>query len=145
MDLTKLSTEPTHFDDSVECVLYDATGQPEVDSTGQTVAVFVVSEYSTPARKNLQKQKQQISKLLRRYGSADAIPQSESDALDDTRTAACLASWRGFEADGAALPFSPENALAIVAGLRTHKPKTLAQIEGAIAAHASFFPTPSVS
>lgn len=139
MDLAKINAEETHFDDAIECVLYDAAGEPEKDSGGKTVTVMVVSAYSAPAKRQAQSAKQAITKLGRRYGSWDKIPQAELDALDNQRIAACVTGWTGFESNGAAFPYSPENAVLVVAGLRAHRPAQLAQIEGAIATHADFF------
>lgn len=143
MDIAKVSTEETHFDESVECPLFDAAGEPEVDSKGQPVVVLVVSEYSSVAKRQAQSAKQALGKLGRRYGSWDHIPQAELDALENQRIAAYITGWRGFESNGAPFPYSPENAALVVAGLRAKRPKQLAQIEGAVAAHASFFLTSS--
>jgi hypothetical protein len=145
MDLQKINTEVTHYDDSVECVLYDSTGEPEKDSAGQTVAVFVVSAYSSAARTQQQTAKTQLRRLNNRFGSWDKIPQGELDALDNQRIAACITSWRGFESDGKPFPLTPENAAAVMAGLRAKRPEQLAQIENTIAQHASFFQKPSAS
>lgn len=145
MDLKQISTEETHFDEPVKVVLYDAAGQPEQDSKGGPVSVSVVSIYSRAGRKNAQAQKQAIAKLARRYGGFDAIPQDELDALDDKAVAVLLTAWEGFESDGAPFPLTIENAQAVVSGLRMHRPKQLAQIEGAIAQHAGFFTTASAS
>lgn len=142
MNISKISKEENHFDDAVPCPLYD-NGLPEVDSSGQPVVLQIVSEYSKPARRIAQVQKQQVAALIRRYGSWDKIPQADLDAMSDARTAACIAGWTGFEEGekNAPFPYSTENAVAVVAGIREHKPDTLKQVEGAIAAHASFFTT----
>lgn len=145
MDLAKIKTETTHFDDAVECVLYDAAGQPEKDSAGQAVMVMVISAYSAAAKNETRTQKRELGQLGRRYGSWENIPQDELDALDDRAIASCITGWRGFESDGAPFPYSPANAIAVVAGLRATRPRQLAQIEGAIASHAAFFLKPSAA
>lgn len=138
MDIAKLSTEQTHFDETTACQLF-TNGEPETNSKGEPVIFRVVSEHSKAARRVAQLQKQKIAKLIRRYGSWEAIPGAETDALDYAKTAACIVGWEGVEANGEPFPYSPENAVAIVSALREHKPAHLKQIEGEIETHDSFF------
>lgn len=144
MDVTKLGTKTTHYDEAVECVLYE-NGEPLTDSTGATVAVFVVSEYAKTARRREQSQKVEIAKLVRRYGAWESVPQADTEALDNQKLAACLTGWRGFEADGQPFPFTRDNAVTVLAGMRATEPALLKQIEGAVASHASFFATGSAT
>ena len=144
MNIRKIATEETHFDEPVECKIFDK-GQLEVDSQGCPVVFNVVSEYSAARRIVDQQQKEKLSKLGRRYGSWTAIPQAETDALADEKIAACISGWSGVESDGQPFPYSPANAIALVAALRQYRPKTLQQILGAIDEHAAFFTTASAS
>lgn len=145
MDITKLNAESTHFDEPVECVLYDENGDPETDSHGNTVAVFVVSEFSEAVRKADRLNRAKLVKLTRRYGQYENIPQAEMDAMGLDRIAASITDWRGFESAGQPFSYSPTNALLIVKGLQAHRPKQLAQIEAAVASHASFFTSRSAT
>lgn len=145
MDIAKIATEETHFDDAAEVVLYDANGEPEKDSTGQTVAVFVVSEQSKPCKRIGQRHRTRTMQLLRRYGSFDKIPQAELDEMDAEKVASCITGWRGFESGGQIFPYSAENAVVVVKGLKIHRPAQSAQIESGIAGHADFFANPSAS
>src|SRR5207237_1230591 len=111
----------------------------------QSVAVYVISEYSKPVRRIDRLHSSKISKLARRYGSSESIPQGEWDTLNDERIAACITKWRGFEDGGQPLPYSSANAIAIVEGLRLHRPTRLKQIVATFASHGSFFAKPSVA
>jgi hypothetical protein len=142
MDIAKLSTEDTHFDEPVECVLYTDAGDPETDSAGQTVALFVVSEYAKSAKRMDRVHRTRIAKLARRYGFEN-IPQDEMDTMAVERITACVTGWQGFESSGQPLPYSAENAVTVVRGLQKHRPKQYKNIEGAITSHADFFTTNS--
>jgi len=145
MDITKIATEVTHHNEATPVTLYDAAGNAEVDSQGNPVVFQVVSDLSDAARKLTQIQRTMTGKLLRRFGAYEKIPAPEIDAMADERVATCITGWAGIEANGQPMPFTHENAVAVVSGLRKFRPKQLQQIESAIAEHASFFTTPSAS
>lgn len=145
MDIKRLSSEETHHDDPVEVTLYDDNGEPEKDSQGTVVKVWIIGEFSKPVRRVMRQNQGKITRLVRRYGGFEKIPQSETDALYVERVAAHVVKWQGFESDGVALPYSDENAIAIVAGLQAHRGKQFKQLEGEISEHASFFAKPSTA
>jgi len=143
MDIKALGTRVTHWDDPVECQLYDPTGTPLAASDGGIVAVSVVGEYSAPAKKYARKFEAKLRQLTRRYQTVDHIPQAEWDALRLTRLAACIVGWRGIESDGDPLPYSEDNAAVLVRALDASCPDVVRQIEACYSAHSSFFTSDS--
>lgn len=146
MNILELEQEATHFDDVVDCVLYDENGEPEKDSTGVETTLFVLSVHSTQRKAFERKIAAKEKMLARRFGGANKIPADEQEAIGMERVASTLSGWKGLEAGvGVPFPFSHENAVSLLTKLRDKRPNQWSQVVTTIADHDSFFTKPSTA
>ena len=132
LDLNVAATEASHEDDGQTLTLEDREGQPY----DPPATIVVAGSYSKHCRTAEARFDRELARSGRRKLPEDFTLQRRIQVA-----AACILSWDGIVADGAVVPCTRENAIALL----SCAPWVREQVEEAMNDHAGFSKTASSS
>lgn len=132
MNIGELTVLRAKEDEGVEVPIYDKRGDAYLGPDGEPASITVVGSESKKYREAKHAQYRRMSKRVRGGRSEPSPEELERDAVE--LAAAAVVAFKGWEADGKPLTFTPENVKTLLGF-----DHILEQVQAGIHRHASFF------